>query len=205
MKFVKHLQSLVVCTAMLSVSPALAQDRPNQPIPSQPAPRQLSSKAQQAVAELHALNQARSAYSNVAAEVADQQQVRAFFKERHMEYEKSDARLGALAMTYGVDMNSPKMEEKTKKVEQSWAKENKKIQKAQGDKAAKMALNTFITRNDEAISSLRTLRGEVQEQKVAEMINDRIGALEEESTRAQQLTRLVEQEAKDAKGSKEAK
>lgn len=197
MNVLKHCQSLAVCSLILASAPVLGQDRPAQPIQAGEAPpRQLSGKAQQAVAELHALNEARSAYSSVAAEVAELPEVRTFFKERHMEYEKSDARLGALAMTYGVDVNSPQMEAKTKKVEETWAKENKKIKNAEGDKAAKMALNTFITRNNQSISSLRTLRGEVQEPKIAEMINDRIGSLEEESTRAQQLRRLVDEQTK---------
>lgn len=199
MKFTKHLPALALFAALSSSAPGLGQERPAQPMPGEAAPRQLSSKGQQAVAELHALNQARSAYSSVAADLADDQTVRAFFKERHMDYEKSDARLEAFAMTYGVDVNSKQMQAKTKKVEDAWAKENKKIKDAEGNKAAKLALNTFIKRNNESISSLRTLRGEVQEQKVAELINDRISTLEQESTRAQQLTRLVE---KDEAGNK---
>jgi|GEM_PF-6108874 len=199
MKLMKHLPLLAVAAA-LTGSHAMGQDRPNQPAPpGQVQPRQLSSKAQQAVAELHALNQARSAYSGVAAEVADSREVRSFFAERRTDYEKSDARLEALALTYGVDINSPQIQAKTKKVEESWAKDNKKIKQAEGPKASKLALSTFIQRNDDAISSLRTLRGEVQEQKVASLINDRIGSLEQESTRAQQLERIVDQASKGSK------
>ncbi|MFT3922219.1 MAG: hypothetical protein QM778_06770 [Myxococcales bacterium] len=200
MNIMKHVQLLAVCGGLLTGSHVLAQDRPAAPaVPGQAQPRQLSGKAQQAVAELHALNQARSAYSGAAAEVADLPEVRSFFKERHIEYEKSDARLGAFALTYGVDVNSPQMQQKTKKVEEAWAKENKKIKQAEGLKASKLALSTFIQRNDQSISSLRTLRGEVQEEKVAQLINDRIGSLEEESTRAQQLSRMVDDAAKGSK------
>jgi len=158
--------------------------------------RQLSEKSQKAIANLHALNEARANYSGVAAQVAEAPAVRDFFKERNMEYQKADARLGAFALTYGVDVNSPQMEKLTKKTEDEWAKENKKISEAKGDKANVLALNTFITRNNQAITSLRTLRGEVQESQLQTMINDRISSLEQESTTAQQLRSAVKANSK---------
>jgi hypothetical protein len=183
-----------LCTIALTCASAFAQagqEQQKMP-PGQVQPRQLSEKSQQAIAKLHALNESREAYARAAADVADDEQVRQFLKDRATEYEKNDARLSAFALTYGVDVESSKMQEQTRKVEQAWAKENQKIAKAQGHEAAKMALSTFIDRNEEAISELRTLRGEVQEEQLRTMINERIAGLEEESTRAQQLRRQVQ-------------
>jgi hypothetical protein len=184
------LRSIGFCGLLLTGASALGPTQAAQADEN----RQLSEKSHKAIANLHALNEARAAYSGAAAEVAEAPAVRTFFKERNMEYQKADARLGAFALTYGVDLNSPQMEKMTKKTEDEWAKENKKIREAKGDKANVLALNTFITRNNKAITSLRTLRGEVQEAQLQTMINDRISALEQESTTAQQLRAAVKEQ-----------
>jgi len=183
----KSLQAIGICALVLTGFSFLA---PVQDVRADEN-RQLSEKSQKAIADLHALIQVRESYSKVAAKVAEDPQVRDFFTQRNVEYQKADARLDTLAMTYGIDVNSAEMDKRTKKTEEAWAKENKKIEDAKGEKAAKMALNTFITRNNEAITSLRTLRGEVKEPQIQTMINDRISALEQESTRAQQLRGMV--------------
>jgi hypothetical protein len=199
MKF-KHLWApAALCTIALTCATAFGQAAQN---PATGQVRQLSEKSQQAIARLHALNEARQAYARAAADVTDDEQVKQFLRERATEYEKGDQRLSAFAQMYGVDINSSKMQEMTKKTQQTWAKENQKIMKAHGLEANKQALSTFIDRNDEAVDDLRTLRGEVQEEQLRALINDRIAALEEESTRAQQLRRQVTQEEQMKKDQK---
>jgi hypothetical protein len=186
-----------LCGVALTCASAFAQAGQEQqhPMPgqAQQQPRQLSEKSQQAVARLHALNQTRQAYARAASSMASDESSREFLRERASEYEKSDARLMAFAQMYGVDMQSSKLQESTKKVEQMWAKETQKLSKMQGPDATKTALSTFIERNEDAIDDLRQIRGDVQEEQLRTLINERIAGLEEESTRAQQLRRQVQQ------------
>jgi hypothetical protein len=193
------LQAAILCAVAALCSPAFGQERQEEDKGKQSEQTQrpeLSKKAQQALANLHALNTSREAYSRAAADLAADPQVREFLTQRAREYERADGRLEAFALMYNVDLESSKMQEKALKTQKAWEKENKKLRKAEGPKAAKMALSTFIERNDDAIDDLRTLRGEVQEEQLRTIINERIADLEQESTRAQQLRAQVQQSEK---------
>jgi hypothetical protein len=194
----KRLPGAVLCAVALVCSPAFGQEgQEDKPQPSEQEQRpKLSKKAQQALANLHALNTSREAYSRAAAELAVDPQVREWLTQRAKEYERADGRLEAFALMHNVDLESAKMQEKAIKTQKAWDKENKKLRKAEGPKAAKMALGTFIERNDDAIDDLRTLRGEVQEEQLRTIINERIADLEQESTRAQELRTQIEQSEK---------
>jgi hypothetical protein len=156
--------------------------------------RALSEKSQIAIARLHALNLARESFARAAADAAEDEQVRSFMLDLASDYARADGRLTAFAEMYGVDVESTRMQEVTRKVAQTWNKENERIAGSRGPEAARLALSAFIDRNEGAVNDLRTLRGEVQEEVLRELINERIAMLEEESTRAQQLRGQMKQQ-----------
>jgi pyruvate/2-oxoglutarate dehydrogenase complex dihydrolipoamide acyltransferase (E2) component len=154
---------------------------------AKPGARQLSPASQNALARLHALNLARASYAKVGEEAARDEEVKSFLRQRAQEYEQADTRLRAFAATYGVDLQSDAMKQKTKQTLAQWDKENKKLRNSKSEQATRMALTTFIERNDQAVADLRKLRGDVQEDELRDLINQRIAAVEQESTRAQEL------------------
>lgn len=181
------------------VGTASAQETPQSAEPKQAVPgeqtrttgdmpvRKLSKQGEDALARLYALGTARAQFARVGAEAAQDENARTFLRERAQDYEAGNLRVSAFAKMYGVDLQSEDMQKKAQKTLGQWQKENEKIRKAKPEQAAPLALNTFVERNDEAVSDLRQLRGEVQEDELRQMINQRIAALEEESTRAQKL------------------
>ncbi len=155
--------------------------------------RQVSPKTQQALIRLHALSQSRAEYANAAAQSVTDPDVSQFLEQRAAEYQQSDRRLTSLADSYGVNLESPQLKQKADDIKQYWDAKLQELQRSERPQAASAALQTFVQRNDQAISDLRTLRGDVQEEQVRQLINQRIASLEQESTRAQSLEQRIQQ------------
>jgi hypothetical protein len=164
-----------------------------QPQTARPGQRQLSQKTQEAMVRLHALNENRAQFANAGAQYVTDEDVAQFLQQRAAEYQQSDRRLMALAESYGVDLQSPENQRKAENTQQLWRGELQRLQQANRSEAANEALDTFIKRNGDAIDDLRTLRGDVQEEQVRQLINQRISSLEQESTQAQSLKQELQQ------------
>jgi transcription initiation factor TFIID subunit 12 len=171
------------------------EQKPSQAEPqsARPSERQLSEKTQEAMIRLHALNQNRAQYANAAAQYVTNPKVAQFLQQRAADYQQSDQRLMALAQSYGVNLESPDSQRKAGDIQEQWNDDLQKLQQADRAEAANDAVDTFIKRNEGAIEDLRTLRGDVQEEQVRQLINQRISALEQESTQAQALKQQLEQ------------
>ena len=142
---------------------------------------------------LHALNQSRAQYANAGAQYVTDPNVAQFLEQRAADYQQSDQRLMALAQSYGVNLDSSENQRKAEDIQQQWSDELQKLQQADRAEAANEVVDTFIKRNEGAIEDLRTLRGDVQEEQVRQLINQRISALEQESTQAQSLKQRIQQ------------
>ena len=164
-----------------------------EPQSARPSERQLSQKTQEAMIRLHALNQSRAQYANAGAQYVTDPNVAQFLEQRAADYQQSDQRLMALAQSYGVNLDSSENQRKAEDIQQQWSDELQKLQQADRAEAANEVVDTFIKRNEGAIEDLRTLRGDVQEEQVRQLINQRISALEQESTQAQSLKQRIQQ------------
>jgi hypothetical protein len=163
-----------------------------EPQGTRPTERQLSQKTQEAMVRLHALNQARAQYANTGAQYVTNEEVAQFLQQRAAEYQQNDQRLIALAESYGVNLESRENQQKARRTQELWNGELQRLQRMNRAEAANVALDTFIKRNGNAIDDLRALRGDVQEEQVRQLINQRIASLEQESTQAQSLKQQLE-------------
>lgn len=170
----------------VSSGQAFAQDQPGQERQQQEV-RQLSDKAQKATARLHALSQARAAYASAAAQRAQDPQAKEFLQGRAEDYMKFDERIVSFAQAYNVDLGSKPMQKEIQKYQKDWIRKIEELQKAEPQKTARMALETFTERNEKAVEDLETLQKEVDNREVTEMTEEMISSLEGETSRAEKI------------------